>query len=143
MRVWQGSRADPVLISDIENDIERSCDNFNVDKIVVDPWQMKGSIQKFEKKRYPVQEFTFSSNSLAKLSSNLYYLIHNGLLRIWDDPDLVGEFLSVQAVQRNYGVRIDHRTGQFSDRVISLGMAALECVQLKPKRKGRVYIIGE
>ncbi|MQY58180.1 MAG: hypothetical protein GH144_01035 [Clostridia bacterium] len=139
MKVWQGSSSNPVLISDIEDDFQQSYDNFNIRKMVCDPWQMKGTIQKFKEKGYPLEEFIFSSGNLAKLSSNLYYLLHNGLLRFWDDPDLVGELLSIQAIQKSYGMRIDHRAGQFSDRAISLGMACLSC-SLKPVRKGRVYV---
>lgn len=130
MRVWEGSRDDPVLIGDIEEDIRTSYKRFDLAKITVDPWQLKSTIEKFKRDGYQIEEFTFSGGNIAKLSSNLYYLIHNGLLRFWDDPDLVGELLSVQAREKSYGTRIDHRSGQFSDRVISLGMACLACVQL-------------
>lgn len=143
IRVWEGSPGDPVLIGDIEGDIRTSYKNFNLARIMVDPWQLKGTVEKFKKEGYKIEEFTFSGNNIAKLSSNLYYLIHNGLLRFWDDPDLVGELLSVQSTEKSYGTRIDHRSGQFSDRVISLGMAALGATELKSRKKGKIYIIGE
>jgi len=129
IRVWEGSKDDPVLIGDIEEDMRTSYKRFELDKIVVDPWQLKGTVEKFKGDGYKIEEFTFSGGNISKLTSNLYYLIHNGLLRFWDDPDLVGELLSVQATEKSYGTRIDHRGGQFSDRVISLGMACLVCAQ--------------
>lgn len=141
MKVWEGSRDDPVLIGDIEEDIRTSYKRFNLTEIVVDPWQLKGTVEKFKRDGYKIEEFTFSGGNIAKLSSNLYYLIHNGLLRLWDDPDLVGELLSVQATQKSYGTRIDHRSGQFSDRVISLGMACLACVQLDIVQPN-FYVLG-
>lgn len=142
IRVWEGSPGDPVLIGDIEEDIRTSYKRFNSPKIVVDPWQMKGSVQKFKKDGYKIEEFIFSGSNLAKLSSNLYYLVHNGLLRLWDDPDLIGELLSVQAIEKSYGTRIDHRSGQFSDRVISVGMAALVCVELETVTGG-FYVFND
>ncbi|MBA7603817.1 hypothetical protein ES703_10935 [subsurface metagenome] len=140
IRVWQGSPSDPVLIGDIEEDARASHKNFSLARIMVDPWQLKNTVEKFKKEGYKIEEFTFSGNNIAKLSSNLYYLIHNGLLRFWNDPDLVGELLSVQATEKSYGTRIDHRSGQFNDRVISLGMAALGATQIKQSRAGRVYV---
>jgi len=140
IRVWQGSPSDPVLIGDIEEDARASHKNFSLARIMVDPWQLKNTVEKFKKEGYKIEEFTFSGNNIAKLSSNLYYLIHNGLLRFWNDPDLVGELLSVQATEKSYGTRIDHRSGQFNDRVISLGMAALGATQIKEIRPGRVYV---
>ena len=140
IRVWQGSPGDPVLIGDIEEDMRASHKNFPLARIMVDPWQLKGTVEKLKREGYKIEEFTFSGGNIAKLSSNLYYLIHNGLLGLWDDPDLVGELLSVQATEKSYGTRIDHRSGQFSDRVISLGMAALGAVQIKESKPGRIYI---
>lgn len=41
------------------------------------------------------------------------------------DKGLEDELLGLQCIQKNYGFRIDHEAGGYSDRGIALGMAAL------------------
>jgi len=129
LRVWQGTHDDPVLIADIEEFIMSSVKNFNTETVIIDPYQMKGTVQKLQAQGVPVEEFTFSSSNIQKLSSNLYYLFHGGLIEIYDDKDLVQELLEVNAKQTSYGWRIDHESNKHDDRVISLGMCALRAIE--------------
>jgi len=135
LEVWQGQPGNEVMIEDIEQFIRRSCKDFDILSVVCDPWQMKSTVQRLKAESIPIKEWNFTSSSIAKLTSNLYYLIHNGLLKFWRDPDLIGEFLSIQAVQKSYGIRIDHRSGQFSDRVIALGMACHALSELQEEEE--------
>jgi len=145
IQTWQGSRDDPVLIADIEQFLEASFKNFYINALVVDPWQAASTIQKFRSKGFSVIEFCFTSSSLTKLSQNLYFLIHNQLFEMFDDPGLKDELLQVNMVEKSYGFRIDHESGRFSDRVISLGMAVLEATNQpcsNPKNIVRVLDTG-
>ncbi len=128
MRTWQGNKNNEVEINDVEEAITEYCKTFNVVKIVCDPWQLKSTAQKLSGLGFPIQEFTFSSGSLNKLSNNLYYLIRAGKLKVYPDEALKDELLTMVLEQTSYGVRLDHESGKFSDMVISLGMACLEAV---------------
>lgn len=128
IKTYSGSKKNPILISDVENDILWANANFNIKKNIFDPWQMKGTAQRLRGK-IKVEEFTFTSGSIQKLSQNLYYLFHNGLIRIFPHKLLEEELLSLNAEEKSYGWRLDHKSGGFSDHVISLGMSSMHAVQ--------------
>lgn len=129
IKTYQGSKKNPVIISDIENDIIWANDNFNVRKSVLDIWQMKNSAQKLKRMGVRIEEFTFTSSTIQKLSQNLYYIFHNGLIRIFPCKLLEDELLSLNAEEKSYGWRLDHKSGGFSDHVISLGMSSMFAIQ--------------
>ncbi len=131
LRVWQGTKDDPVLITDIEADMERCDAAFRQPVMLADPWQMQGTIQRLAG-RYRLQEFTFTAENVRRLSETLYSLLHNGQLRLYPDAELERELLRLEAKETSYGWRIDHRSGGFSDRAIALGMACLHAVQQRP-----------
>lgn len=128
IRTFQGSKKSPVLISDVEEAIMACNKSFNIVKNVFDPWQMKGTSERMRRK-VRVEEFNFTSSSIQKLSQNLYYLFHNGLIRIFPHKLLEEELLNCNAEEKSYGWRIDHKSGGFSDHVVSLGMSSMYAVQ--------------
>lgn len=128
IRTFSGTKNNPVLISDVEEAIMACNKSFNISKNIFDPWQMKGTAERL-KRLIKVKEFTFTSNSIQKLSQNLYYLFHNGLIRIFPHKLLEEELLSLNAEEKSYGWRIDHKSGGFSDHVVSLGMSSMYSVQ--------------
>lgn len=128
MKTYQGTKKNPVLIADVEADILWANRNFAIKKNIFDPWQMKGTAQRL-RGGIIIEEFTFSSSSVQKLSQNLYYLFHNGLIRIFPHEMLEKELLNLNAEQKSYGWRIDHKSGGYSDHAISLGMASLYATQ--------------
>ena len=134
LRVWEGSNENPVSISDIEEHILESSKAFRNLKVILDPWQLKGTAQKLSS-ILSVEEFSFSSSNLYKLSSNLYYLLHNGLLKLYHDEKLEQELLELNAVNTNYGWKLDHKSSGFSDRAIALGMSVLFSITSKKQAK--------
>ncbi|MBA7496418.1 hypothetical protein ES702_07026 [subsurface metagenome] len=142
IRVWEGTKLAPVMIEDIEADLIRCNNYYNYPQIICDPWQMQSSIQRLKKEGIRIKEFTFSAPNLAKLSNNLYQLLHSGTIKFWADKGLVDELLSVRSVQKSYGVRIDALSSGFSDRVITLGMCALACVELPDYSQGMRIVLG-
>lgn len=129
IKTYQGSKQSPVLIADIENDIIWANQNFNIRKTILDIWQMKNSAQKLKRAGIRIEEFTFTSSTIQKLSQNLYYIFHNGLIRIFPYKLLEDELLSLNAEEKSYGWRLDHKSGGYSDHVISLGMSSMYAVQ--------------
>lgn len=129
IKTYQGSKKNPVLISDVESDIIWANKNFNIKKNIFDIWQMKSSAQRLQRSGIKVEEFTFTSNTIQKLSQNLYYIFHNVLIKIFPYKFLEDELLNCNAAEKSYGWRIDHKSGGFSDHVISLGMSSMFAVQ--------------
>lgn len=127
IKTYKGSRKNPVLISEVEKDIIWANENFNIVKNLCDVWQMKGTVERL-KGRMRIEDISFTSSYIQKLSQNLYFLFHNNLIRIFQYKDLETELLNLNCESKSYGWRIDHKSGQFSDHVISLGMASLEAV---------------
>ena len=128
IRTFSGTKNNPVLISDVEEAIMSCNKSFNIFCNILDPWQMKSTAERL-KRLIKIEEFTFTSNSIQKLSQNLYYLFHNSLIRIFPHKLLEEELLSLNAEEKSYGWRIDHKSGGFSDHSVSLGMASMYAVQ--------------
>lgn len=124
LMVWEGTRKKPVQIAEVEEWIAFAMERFNIRRIGVDPWQAQSTLQTY-RGRWPVEEFVFSPQNVARLSSNLYHIISTRRLRLYPDADLERELLQLEAVQTSYGWRIDHRPGKHDDRAIALGIACL------------------
>jgi len=141
LQIWAGTRAKPVEIATIERAVVDAKRRYPSLRVLADPWQLKGSIQRLSKDGVSIAEFTFSSGSIAKLSSLLYELVSDASLRVFEDRELEQEILGLQVVQTASGWRIDHRAGGFSDRAVALGMALTEAV--KYRRSGRLPPLRE
>lgn len=128
LKVWQGSKTQPVNIGDVEAELLGVADRFRLRRAVLDPWQLQSTLQRL-RGRLPVHEFTFTAESVRKLSENLFTLLQGGRLRLFHDEALERELLALNVVQKSYGWRIDHQAGGYSDRAMALGMMALEAVQ--------------
>ena len=72
MQVWEGRRGEPVNIAKVEATIATIANRFPIHRVVSDPWQMASTIQRFNGR---IEEFRFSSTSVARLSSNLLNVI--------------------------------------------------------------------
>jgi hypothetical protein len=130
MRVWQGTRDNPVLISGVEDYMRDADRDFTNVRFVTDPWNMQATAQRFPDR---VKVFEFGGQGKPRLTRNLYSLIRNGQLVLSSlDEDLDEELLDVQMIQKEAGPVIDHDAGGHDDRVIALGMAALEVMSEPP-----------
>jgi phage terminase large subunit-like protein len=136
--MWSGSRNDPVKIADIEEDMLWATQNFPKLKIIVDPWNLKGTIERL-KQHCRIEEFTFTSSNVEKLSRNLYYFIHNGFVKFFPCKELERELLSLNLEQRSYGYRFDHPSSQFSDHAMALSMALIQVATTKKPTVGVLF----
>lgn len=136
MRVWEGSRRHPVSIAEVEDWIASAIERFRPRRVLIDPWQAQATRQRFGGL---IEEFTFSAQSVAKLSVTLYRLLQSGTLRLFPDRDLERELVELQAVQTSYGWRIDHARNKHDDRAMALAMAATAALEDKaPSRPTRI-----
>ena len=129
IRRWLGSSEVPVKISDIEEFLINCLKNFSEVTLIVDPWQLMGTIQRFKAVGTPVIEYYLTIQNISKLSKNLFYLLKNVELEIPDHTKLKDELKGMQVVEKSYGWRIDHAADNTSDITMALGMACVEAME--------------
>ncbi len=140
--VWQCENpGEPVPVGRVEAWVEEIARSFNRPLFVVDPWQMEGSIQRWEQ-YLNVVRFEYQGGKAnyrlaeavrtAVVSGRLKWYPGCGRLRHRDGTDstLTSEMASVTIQPTQYGYRISHEASGHDDRVISLGMGLLSALQM-------------
>ena len=132
LRVFPGSEELPVQIVEVENAIEDQLNRYDSDAVIVDPWNMRKTIQDREFE-WPLMEFTFSPAHIMHLTSDVFRRVVNRQLEIYPNAgpaiqneeqwDLQRELSTAIIRQMSYGERIDHKRSGYTDRIISVGMA--------------------
>ncbi len=132
MQVWSGTRLKPVRLSDVEAWLLEAATSFKA-KVVFDPFQAVGMMQRLQERRVEVKEFVFSSASVGRLASTLHLLLRDRALALPDDPELLDELANVRLRETSPGVlRMDHDPDKHDDRAIALAMAAHELLDSAP-----------
>jgi hypothetical protein len=132
LRVFPGSKISPVQIHDVEECIEDMRANHEAHGVVLDPWNMRKTIQDREAV-WPIEEFNFSPANLMRLTSDVFRRVVSRQLEIYPDAGpaiqnrdtwtLQKELQTAVIRQMSYGERIDHRASGYTDRIIAVGMA--------------------
>jgi hypothetical protein len=122
-----------VNIAEVENELLDLARRFSLVEVVLDPWQMQSSLQRLHD-RLPVKEFTFTAETVRRLSETLFDLMRTARLRLYPDDELERELLSLNVVQKGYGWRIDHRSGGYSGPGSRAGYDGVRSVEDRSKR---------
>jgi len=132
LRVFQGSQANPVRIDDVEKEIQLHLDRFGSEGLILDPWNMRKTIQDYEGE-WPIEEFAFSPANIMHLTMDVFRRVVGKQLEVYPDAgpatqrnqpwDLRRELTTAIIKQMSYGERIDHKRSGYTDRVITIGMA--------------------
>lgn len=130
MDVLAGSKQEPVNLEQAEKIAFEHRKKYK-STIHADPWQAKSFIQ-----RYPgiVHEWPITGGSVAQMTQILYRCVADKNLTIYpcageammadgDVWDLKRELISAVTKEMSYGTRVDHRSGGYSDRLFTVGMA--------------------
>ncbi|HWE54778.1 MAG TPA: terminase large subunit [Acidimicrobiales bacterium] len=138
--VWEGSRARPVDLSEVEAVCVQVATSYGC-RFVVDPWQAALLVQRLRARRISVSEFPFSQLSIGRLAARLYSLLRERALRLPDDDGLVDELANLRLRETSPGVfRIDHDSDRHDDRAISLALAANDLLEHVPHRPARMRV---
>lgn len=143
--VLQGSKKSRVLIKDVEDWIDDVRSRFDLAAVVVDPYQMESTIQKYEK-LLPVVRFEPRGGKAnyelaqtlrsAVLNSRLAWapgmgdLIHNGCRHT-----LADELAELGVRELSYGYRVMNLPGRHDDRCVAVGMALVSLLKAEQKRQ--------
>lgn len=125
---WQGSKAQPVDLGQVEGWLAEAHREYRLRKVIVDPYQAVHLVQRLRARGVPVDTFTFTATSVGKLAVTLFRALRDHLLDLPDDDDeLVHELVNVRLRETQPGIfRIDHDSSQHDDRVIGLALLAQE-----------------
>lgn len=144
--VWQGSPDSPIRVQAVEEWIRDVNKHFYYPTLVIDPYQMEGTIQKFELSQ-PVERFEARGGKRTyEMAENLRSLIVNKQL-VWYEgagnllvdgkqDTLVDEIAGLVIKPTPYGYRFDHEAGFHDDRAVAVGMAALFACRQDPSGPG-------
>ena len=134
--VWQGTRANPVRLSDVEAALLDLHGTYRRPRVRIDPHQAVGLAQRLRSRGVSVTEHTFSAQSVGRLAVTLHSLLGARLLALPPDEALLDELGHVRLRESSPGVvRMDHDSGRHDDRAIALALAATELVE-RPARRG-------
>ena len=132
MDILQGSPGNPVPIASVDAWVESVANNFHNPLIIIDPWQMEATVQKFEN-RLRVERFDArSGKSNYEMAELLRSLLVNKRLAWYPDPaplqvgkrreTLVEEMSALIIKTTGAAYRFDHTNGLHDDRTIAMGM---------------------
>ncbi len=125
-RIWRPSPERPLDLEAVEIFLLDLARAYNVRRIVCDPYQLHGTIQRL---RYshglPMEEFPQTPERLTQAGQNLYDLIKHRKLVMYPDEEFRQQALSATALESERGFRISKdRSSKKIDAIISLAMAA-------------------
>lgn len=83
---WQGSRSSPVELAKVEAWVEQAANSYRA-KVVADPWQAVGMLQRLRSRGVWVSEFAFTAQSVGRVASALLTAIRDGALALPDDEE--------------------------------------------------------
>lgn len=143
MDVLQGSRKNRVPIAAVEAWLDQVMQAFPLDCVVIDPYQMESTIQKYRNKVVVEPFEPRGGKANYELAQTLRSLVANHKIAWYpgcgdvETPrgphTLADEFCELIVRNLAYGYRIDHPPGKHDDRVVCLGMGAVAALRVRPK----------
>jgi len=123
LAVWQGTRASPVQLDDVEAWIVEAWTHYGRPYVFADPYQAAGLLQHLRMRGVNANEFVISQSSASKMCVRLLTVIKDHAIELPDDPDLIDELEHVKVREPAPGVyRLDHDPSRHDDRAIALAM---------------------
>lgn len=120
-------RADPELgyldFDIVEGLIRQLAQDFNVQRIVVDPYAMARSMMMLTGEGLPVEDFPQNHQRMVPACMGLHQLVIDGLLRHGGDPELASAVKNATTAATSFGWRLIKAGSGQIDALIALAMA--------------------
>ena len=130
LRVWAGSRANPVSFDEVEEHIALTYGRGYRFTLRADPWQGLHLFERLRARGIRVEPFTFSPASKTRLASTLLQAIGDGALALYPVDGLRDELIGLRLKQGSAGSwSFDSAVGGHDDMAVCLALlcvAALE-----------------
>lgn len=128
----QGAPGRPVQLSEVEAWIEETYKTYKWKVCFVDPHQTEGTIQKYQKLRYPIERVDFRGGAFnCDIATNLRTLIINRKIS-WHPmvgKDFAGELIGLVTKITPHGYRFENASGRHDDQAFAVAVAAIESVK--------------
>lgn len=123
LRRWRGSRLHPVQLSEIESYIALTSKRYHGTKVLCDPWQAAGLIQRLQTQGVLAEQLPFTAQSVGRLGQALHMALKNRLLWLPKDEDLLSELAKVRLRENGEGsARLDHDASGHDDQAVCIAM---------------------
>ncbi len=135
MRVWQGSRAAPVSLDEVEQTILTAWASGYRFTLHLDPWQAKHMTERLRRSSVRVVEFTFSVASKQRLAQTLLQAINDRAVDLFDDAagSLQAELAALRVKYTTAGTwTFDHQSGRHDDRAVALSLLLVAGISHTP-----------
>ena len=142
-RKWQPTKKVPIdLEATVEKYIMDLAKDYNVVKVLYDPYQFHRSAKTLSNEGIIMVEFPQTPDHLTAMSQNIYDLIKGGNLVIYKDKEFRSHVQNSLATQTSRGWRIVKKsTNNKIDLVIALAMAALDATKIDTSRRPNIRVI--
>jgi phage terminase large subunit-like protein len=129
MQTWQGSRARPVRLREVEEWLYEASRRYP-GSIVFDPWQAMQLSQGLRSRGVSIVEHAFTETSVGRIASSLFVQLRDHALRLPNDEELLDELRNVRLRESGPGVlRLDHDSGRHDDRAVALALAVHRLIE--------------
>lgn len=120
----QGSKKNPVQLSDIESWLVRKAPEYNDAHVYADPTQFVGNLQNLNRRGVKAEEWQFTATSVGEVATALVQAFRSRQIWVPNLPTLREELLRVRLRESAPGVtRLDHDRGGHDDQAVCLGIA--------------------
>jgi hypothetical protein len=132
---WRGSKGRPVSLDVVEGAIASLADAYRA-RIVADPWQSQGLLQRLRARGHHAQQHNFTGSSNARLALTLYRVLRDRQIDLPNDRELLDELKTVRLETTSVGnVRLQHDAGQHDDQAVAVGLLAVTLLEGRRKRR--------
>jgi phage terminase large subunit-like protein len=129
LRRWRGKRGRPVQIEEVESYLALTAKRYSNARILADPWQAAGMIQRLQAQGVRCEQFPFTSTSTGRIGQALHLALRNRLLSLPADEELLSELGRVRLRETGIGqARLDHDSGDHDDQAVAIAIIVAELI---------------
>lgn len=123
LRVWTGTHAKPVDLSDVEETLVALSVGYNRARVTSDPYQAAQLISRLDRRGVSAQAWAFTAQSVGRLGAGLHVALRERRLVLPNDQTLRDELLHVRLKEVPGGYRLDHASGRHDDQAVAIALA--------------------
>lgn len=126
-KIWRPRPGNRISLSDVERTLRHLHQEYQLTRIVYDPWQAEHLSQRLRSDRLPMEEMIQHGRNLQEMASRMIESFTDRRLSLYGDQDLRRDLLKLRVEERSYGYRLVSPRDEFGhgDMASAFGMALL------------------